>query len=440
MLVSFAIFNKGGLILYQHSENEEANVTESINTWLGDVYLNPTKKLGDRKASIDGHPTRVVVEWEETSDLIAVALYPGLRHEEFPWIRNLLLATLQEFQIFYTAQQQQQQQSNGNDSTAANSNENNFDILDSMDLFDKTFQVLFKQHKSNSTSATNKSTTAPAHTKQQHPENSRKGGKEKRQWHDGKGKVTKETMAALDKSKDADQGVDDNDQVALAEARAAYLPTDADLANFDTENLTLDGDDDEEEETSFLKGLFQQVTGQKVLTKQDLEIPLKEMHKLLTTKNVASDIAQQICDNVEQSLVGKKLNRYVQDQDWLSHFKKLRSRELTRTSFRSTVCIVFKRLFGKPWKRQLTNSCCPVQNSICCDKLCLKETLSFQETNALTSVSNYSRILTRISSLVKHVPVFSWSGSLTFVCVSSCTRFLSCRCWYQWSWKIHQFG
>jgi signal recognition particle receptor subunit alpha len=319
MLVSFTIFNKGGLILYQHSDEEEASsfssssnssLSDSINAWLTDVYLNPTKSLTDRKASIDGHPTKVVVEWEETSDLIAVALYPDIRHEDFPWIRNLLLASLQDFQIFQQAQQQQE------NVDIVNLNQ---PIIDDTALFDKTFQILFKQHKNSS------ATVAAKHKMNTHKQTTAAkkggaGGKEKRNWHDGKAKVTKEAMAVLDFSKSKtstnteEQDVDD-DQVALAEARAAYLPTDADLADFDmvpTQTLVDDiDDDDENSENSWgnsLKGLFQQVTGNKVLTKQDLQVPLQEMHKLLASKNVASGVAQLICTNVESSLVGKKLS------------------------------------------------------------------------------------------------------------------------------------
>lgn len=305
MLLSFTIFNKGGLILYQHSDDPEAKTSDSINTWLETVYLNPTKSLGDRKASIEGHPTRIVVEWEENSDLIATACYPDLRHEEFPWIRSLLLVSLKEFQLFWDFQQQQSAGGTDNDDADAE----NTSVLANIDrsLFDKTFQVLFKKHKSNpNVAVTTKTlkTTASGGSKQQTP---KKGGKEKRQWHDGKAKVTKEAMAELDRSKAADEeDVVDKDQIALAEARAAYLPTDADLADWDT----LDDEPsvvEEDESISYLKGLFQQVTGQKVLTKLDLDEPLKEMHKLLTSKNVASDIAQHICTNCEQSLVGKKL-------------------------------------------------------------------------------------------------------------------------------------
>lgn len=333
MLVSFSIFHKGGLMLYQHSpdidptEDDPENTSgsnnttaDSINTWLSEVYLNPTKSLTDRKAIIDGPSAsassqqtnntsisnKQVVEWQEDMDWIAVAVYPNLRRgEENPWIAALLKNALQEFQVFWTAQQQE----NGN-------NPHSLPQPMDMTLFDKTFQLIFKKFKNSETAGS--STSKPSSSKAQKSAKTKggKGGKEKRQWHDGKAKVTKEAMAELDFSKNTgdendDEAQQDKDAVALAEARAAYLPTDADLAEFElVPEVNLDDDDDDESSSwgDSLKGLFQQATGQKVLSKQDLQEPLKEMHKTLTSKNVASDIAQQICDNVESSLVGKKLS------------------------------------------------------------------------------------------------------------------------------------
>jgi signal recognition particle receptor subunit alpha len=340
MLVSFSIFHKGGLMLYQHApdidptEDDPTNsgntTADAINTWLSQVYLNPTKSLTDRKAVIDAdttndrhnhnhnHSSKQVVEWQEEADWIAVAVYPDLRRgEDNPWIAALLKTALQEFQVFWTAQQQQQQE---------NDNDNPHHSLllpqpiNDMTLFDKTFQLLFKKYKSSDistltgNSANNSKGNSNSNNKSHKTKG--KGGKEKRQWHDGKAKVTKEAMAELDFSKttgdeDNEEAQQDKDAVALAEARAAYLPTDADLAEFElVPEDTLDDEDDDEESSwgDSLKGLFQQATGQKVLSKQDLQEPLKEMHRTLTSKNVASDIAQQICDNVESSLVGKKLS------------------------------------------------------------------------------------------------------------------------------------
>jgi signal recognition particle GTPase len=319
MLVSFAIFHKGGLILFQHIADEErsttstggeSSVTNSINTWLADIYLNPTISKQNHKNYIDSHsgPQRTVVEWEEISELIAVAIYPDLRHEvDFPWISLLLKSMLNEYQLFIQA---------SSDKENASSLNTKYDkymkasSLENQSLFSKTFQILFQQHRNNATGVVKSSSTNAIKSNTTKTNTS---GKEKRLWHDGKAKVTKEAMAELDRSKAVtDDEIQQSELQALAEARAAYLPTDTDLQDFHIEDTTTLIDDDGNEEAATwgdsLKGLFEQMTGQKVLTKQDLDLPLREMHKLLTSKNVASDIATQICDKVQESLVGKKLN------------------------------------------------------------------------------------------------------------------------------------
>jgi len=326
MLVSFAIFHKGGMILYQHmdeaSEISEESLALSINTWLSEIYFNPTlsKTVHKNQISVDSESndsskgTRIVIEWEETSELIALAIYPDLRNEDFPWMRSLLTASLQEYQVFAQA------------SAVADIGDQGLNIVatakpENQALFDKTFQIIFQQHRKESTVITTNSKTpnsSGTSSVNKSNQNNNKGGKEKRQWHDGKAKVTKKAMEELDKSKAAtEEDIVNSEEQALAEARAAYLPTDADLKDFDIENTTQlvddDNDDngDDDDNSSWgksLQGLFAQMTGQKVLTKQDLEDPLKEMHRLLTSKNVAADIAQQICQKVQESLVGKKLN------------------------------------------------------------------------------------------------------------------------------------
>lgn len=314
MLVSFAIFHKGGLILYQHvdddSKEADESLAHSINTWLAEIYFNPTLSKAVRKNQIVvGGNARQVVEWEETSELIALAVYPDLRHEDFPWILSLLTASLQEYQVF----------SQACSAIAANANADKENHImaaatpANQALFGKTFQILFQKHRNESKSAGDASTIAQSTTKTK-TSNNNKGGKEKRQWHDGKAKVTEKAMKELDKSKAATkEDIVKNEEQALAEARAAYLPTDADLEDFEIEDTTklVDDENDDDDDASWgksLQGLFAQMTGQKVLTKQDLEVPLKEIHKLLTSKNVAGDIAQQICTKVQASLVGKKLN------------------------------------------------------------------------------------------------------------------------------------
>jgi len=314
------------MILYQHmdeaSEISEESLALSINTWLSEIYFNPTlsKTVHKNQISVDSESndsskgTRIVIEWEETSELIALAIYPDLRNEDFPWMRSLLTASLQEYQVFAQA------------SAVADIGDQGLNIVatakpENQALFDKTFQIIFQQHRKESTVITTNSKTpnsSGTSSVNKSNQNNNKGGKEKRQWHDGKAKVTKKAMEELDKSKAAtEEDIVNSEEQALAEARAAYLPTDADLKDFDIENTTQlvddDNDDngDDDDNSSWgksLQGLFAQMTGQKVLTKQDLEDPLKEMHRLLTSKNVAADIAQQICQKVQESLVGKKLN------------------------------------------------------------------------------------------------------------------------------------
>jgi signal recognition particle receptor subunit alpha len=300
MLESLTIFNKGGLILYQHllDDGSSSSTGDLLNMFLEEVYLNPTKSLQERKASLDSHPTKVLLEWEESSNLLAVAIYPDIKQQGFPWIRSLVESSLQEYQIFADSQQLE------NSSAPAN---------DAEDLFDKTFQALMQHHKKNASNIS-KSTSSNSVNKQStitSPKTNSGKGKEKRNWHDGKAKVTKEAMAELDRSKETGESDQDGTDRALAEARAAYLPSDADLADFAMQPQIQIDDAAEESESSWgnsLKGLFQQVTGNKVLTQQDLEAPLKEMGRMLTSKNVASDIADQIVEKVGQQLVGKKLN------------------------------------------------------------------------------------------------------------------------------------
>ncbi|KAL3913346.1 MAG: hypothetical protein SGARI_000703, partial [Bacillariaceae sp.] len=315
MLVSFCIFHKGGVVLYQQINDDADSSAETfgaaINTFLEKVYLNPTisKKVKKNVVDVAGsNNTRTVVEWEESSadDLMALAVYPDLRHDEFPWIAKLLQASLQEYQLFSQA-------------TAVESKENGMDATTALlslatpehqALFDKTFSVLFQKYRQVGGTAVVSAAAKDANKTKASPSKSAKG-KEKRQWHDGKAKVTKEAMAELDRSKAVTQEeMQNSEEQALAEARAAYLPTDADLRDFSLEDNDLVDEDDDDDSSwgKSMSGLFAQMTGQKVLTKSDLEAPLKEMHSTLTSKNVAADISQQICDQVSIALVGKKLN------------------------------------------------------------------------------------------------------------------------------------
>ena len=153
----------------------------------------------------------------------------------------------------------------------------------------------------------------------------KKGGKEERVWHDGKGKMNKAALKNLDRSKGLGagevNGIDAaiaEDSAALAEARAAYLPSSSEAPAWEEEDILVDYYDDENNDDSSsnsgwgssLKGLFDQMSGNKVLTKDDLEAPLEEMKRMLTSKNVANEVAAEICSGVRDRLVGKKMNSF----------------------------------------------------------------------------------------------------------------------------------
>lgn len=59
-----------------------------------------------------------------------------------------------------------------------------------------------------------------------------------------------------------------------------------------------------------ISGLFRNVIGGKVLTKADLEKPLKAMETHLLQKNIAREAAVRLCEGVEQELVGKKTGNF----------------------------------------------------------------------------------------------------------------------------------
>lgn len=59
-----------------------------------------------------------------------------------------------------------------------------------------------------------------------------------------------------------------------------------------------------------LGGLFARLTGSKVLDHEDLAPVISEMRDHLMKKNVAKEIAEKICEGVEDSLKGKKIGGF----------------------------------------------------------------------------------------------------------------------------------
>ena len=61
---------------------------------------------------------------------------------------------------------------------------------------------------------------------------------------------------------------------------------------------------------SAISGLFRNVVGGKVLTKADLDKPMKGMEEHLLKKNVAREAAVRLCEGVERELIGVKTGSF----------------------------------------------------------------------------------------------------------------------------------
>ncbi|KAI0721641.1 signal recognition particle binding protein [Cerioporus squamosus] len=76
-----------------------------------------------------------------------------------------------------------------------------------------------------------------------------------------------------------------------------------------------------------LGSIFSRLTGSKVLTEEDLKPVLEAMKQHLMKKNVAKEIADKVCEDVGQSLVGKKVGGF---QTTTSAVRQALSNSITR--------------------------------------------------------------------------------------------------------------
>jgi len=226
------------------------------------------------------------------------------------WIQGFLQDLMKEFILFQ---------------------EHSTDVIQECHMFNKTFVALYehaeakgRQEKNVLTSSNNNLASMNSNT----TKFKKKKGKEDRVWHDGEQKVTSKTMAKLDRSKRDDISEVYNDDPmflsdkspALIEARAAYLPSDDEVPLWEQDESLIDNDIDDDDGTnneiqenswgSSLKGMMDQFSG-KVLSDQDLDKPLEEMEKMLKSKNVATEIAKDICNTVRKKLVGKRMASFT---------------------------------------------------------------------------------------------------------------------------------
>lgn len=292
-----------GIVLYHYTITNKSNhidddLIKNMNQIISLHLTYPNEKMIELKTT----SPPLLAQWNTTENEMAIVMYPKVvaNHADTSWLDYYMKELLREFQLFQS-----------------NTKEHNPIFFNPVQeaIFEKS-QILGKQSKKNMNSSN--TTTNNIH-KEHIPSN--KKGKENRVWHDREQKVTSKTMASLDFSKKTDQADGFADLTnALMEARAAYLPDDNEIPAWEIEERMklsdYDDDDDENgDETtsgwgSSLKGMLGQVSG-KVLTDADLVKPLKDMENMLTSKNVATEIAEEICNRVRVKLVGKKMASFT---------------------------------------------------------------------------------------------------------------------------------
>lgn len=354
MIDSVTIFSKTGVILYHHHNNDSTPNNEispslqtTLNTFLSLHLQSPTEKR--ITLSIDNN--NIISEWSANDDYMIVVLYSRVVLEQnagglgMNWIQQSFLPDLMKEFLLFKKHVDYTNDGNNDSSTDSDDGDNELFLMDKCHLFNATFDAIYQKcesqgrldkmnhnYSSNNISSMDGSTSTNSLSSMTQ-KGKKKKGKEDRVWFDGgEQKVTSKTMAKLDRSKKDDrlQQQDGNDDPmfipdsapALMEARAAYLPSEDEVPSWEHEDvLDDDGDDnadnDNSEKTSStngwgssLKGMMGQFSG-KYLTDDDLDVPLEEMEKMLTGKNVAREIAQDICLTVRKKLVGKKMASFT---------------------------------------------------------------------------------------------------------------------------------
>ena len=329
------------LLSLSMSTNQEQENRQTI--------LYPAQSLNSSSTSLNtaaSSKTGIVADWEyfkpstkkngfnsdddDKKSWIAVAFYSEilLERKDMSFVKHFLNILMKEYALFY-------------DTILSNEDKglNSHMYLDktNIELFDKTVQALWKrmegsikvkrennpeQNESQSVENQNRShQRLPSKSKPSTINSSKKKNeKQKTVWHDGKGKVTKSTLEKLDRSKDANyssNGLDSidaamaDDSAALREARAAYLPTSDEIPSWlEEDEFNLDEEEKSTSETSSawsFQSLFDKMSGNKLLSENDLMQPIDDMKKMLISKNVAQEIATEICSGVMTTLVGKRM-------------------------------------------------------------------------------------------------------------------------------------
>jgi len=180
------------------------------------------------------------------------------------------------------------------------------------------------------------------------PKSTKKG----RKW---EGQVTAEEAEALDFSKK-----DDMERTVSAEhlvdreamgQRTKDGMYDVDEMQEESEDSDEFDEESEKQPTGKVFNFFKNITGQKVITQEDLDPILVNMKEHLINKNVAADIATHLCNSVSKGLIGKKASGWkgVSNLVKIEMEKALRSILTPRTSTDVLRDIFAAKKKGRPY-------------------------------------------------------------------------------------------
>mmetsp|Transcript_31603 Transcript_31603/g.63267 ORF Transcript_31603/g.63267 Transcript_31603/m.63267 type:complete len:621 (+) Transcript_31603:94-1956(+) len=329
-------------VLLGETKTSSGSITKNINI----TNVEGTKR---EILSLGNQYSNVVAEWidgdtvissgkndddsDEWRNWIVLAVYPEVALRKIQGVGALLTSMLRRYSMYY------EHYCNTLIEGGGDSIWNLQLAIPPQEEFDSAFNSILRRFQEQLSTTNTSSTSISSLEKRQNKNSSNKQstkqsssgtkkGKEKTVWYDGKGKVTKAALEELDMSKDKSTDILPGgseireDARAVAEARAAYLPTEGERPAWEEEDDIVDdidiqwndsrdnnstGETDDQPKTG-IKGFFASfLATNRPLTKGDLQPPLQQMQQLLTSKNVAPSTAKAICEVVEKQLLGKKV-------------------------------------------------------------------------------------------------------------------------------------
>jgi signal recognition particle receptor subunit alpha len=156
------------------------------------------------------------------------------------------------------------------------------------------------------------------------PKKASRRPKEDRVWGGGGGKISSKQAAALDRS---ERLVSDESKELreIEQNKAIYLPSEGERPLWEIEQEessqieeALKSDPEvlttgiwKSLQSSYLGSMIQTITGGKILEESDLKPVLDEMKEMLQSKNVAQEIADDICSSVGRALIGHRLASFT---------------------------------------------------------------------------------------------------------------------------------